>query len=73
MNPMLEFVDQDVEVVGSIVDGRKPVPHTIYWYRYPGEPRIYEIRFNHVGRSGYIYHSCNDPKVTRPERLVTDF
>lgn len=69
MHPMAEFVDNEVEITGSITDGRKPTPHSVYFYRYPNEPQIYEIRFDHVGRNGYVYHSSNDPKVR--ELLIT--
>ena len=60
---MIEFVDPDVLIVGSVIDGRKPVPHSTYFYRYPHNPQVFEIRFNHVGRNGYVFHSSNDPKV----------
>ena len=63
MHPMTEFVGGEVDIVGSFVDGRKPVPHTMYWYRYPNETRVYEIRFDHAGRNKYQFHSSNDPKV----------
>ena len=69
MHPMAEFVSDDVTITGSVTDGRSPRPYTVYFYRYPDSPEIYEIMFYHVGRNGYVYESSNDPKVR--ELLIT--
>lgn len=62
-HPMLDFVGEEVEITGSIIDGRKPHPYASYFYRYPGDPNVYEITFHLVGRDQYVYRSSNDPKA----------
>ena len=62
-HPMLEFVDPEVVITGSVIDGR--AKQSVFFYRYPTDPnqRVYEISFHHVGRNGYVFKSSDDPAV----------